>query len=390
MGNTNAQTKTEIYFDNSATTPVLPEVAELAVSLMCKEFGNPSALYGRGLAAEKLLKEARSRVAEQLGAAPGEIIFTSGGTESDNMALRGVMHAYQRRGKHLIISAVEHPAILQTAEALKEEGFEPEILPVDELGRVSAETLRKMLRPDTVLVSVMLVNNEVGTVQPISELARVIKESESEALLHVDAVQAFGKMPINVAGMGIDLLSASGHKLHAPKGTGFLYVRKGVRLLPIITGGGQESGWRSGTENMPGICALGLAAKLAGDNLAERMLRAAEVRAMFLAGLSVLPDWHINGAEDGLPNVLNISFDGVKSEVLLHMLETEGLLVSSGSACAAKKDTLSHVLRAMGMDRRQIEGAIRFSFSCLNTVEEATAAAQIVCRAVTDLRAILK
>lgn len=383
------QNKQEIYFDNSATTQVLPQVADLAYRVMCEDYGNPSALYGRGLAAEKLLAQARSRIAKTLNVLPKEIIFTSGGTEANNLAIRGVAAAAKRRGRHIIVSAVEHPAVLRTVEALRDEGFEFDLLPVDANCQVRPEDLAARLRPDTVLVSVMLVNNEVGAVQPIAELANELKKAQSEALLHVDAVQGFGKMVINPKEWGVDMLSVSGHKLHAPKGTGFLYVRDGVRFLPQMTGGGQEAARRSGTENMPGICALGLAAKLAYDNLQERVEQVAEVKERLLNGLSKLTGWQMNTPEGALPNVLNISFDGIKSEVLLHMLEEEGLLVSSGSACAARKDNLSHVLTAMGYDRRRIEGAIRFSFSCLNTVEEADRAADIVCRQVEDLRLIL-
>lgn len=381
---------TEIYFDNSATTQVLPQVAELACCVMCEEYGNPSALYRRGLAAEKLLKQARERVAQTLRVQPAEITFTSGGTEANNLALRGAADAYKRQGRHIIVSAVEHPAILRTAEALTQQGFEVDYLPVDEKCRVSPAKLREMLRPDTILVSVMLVNNEVGAIQPIAELKQVLREAAPAALLHVDAVQGYGKMPIDPKGWGVDMLSVSGHKLHAPKGTGFLYIRSGVRVVPQLTGGGQEKALRSGTENMPGICALGLAAKLAYDELDAREERAAAVKARLLAGLADLPDWQLNSPDEALPNVLNISFGGVKSEVLLHMLEERGLMVSSGSACAAKKDALSHVLLAMGFGRERIEGAIRFSFSCLNTVEEAECAAAIVCEEVESLRAVLR
>lgn len=379
----------EIYFDNSATTRVLPQVADLACKVMCEDFGNPSALYNRGLQAEKLLRQARERVAKTLKAAPEEIFFTSGGTEANNLALRGAADACKRRGRHIIVSAVEHPAILRTAEALAEQGYKVDYLPVDENCLVGAQQLAALLTEETVLVSVMLVNNEVGAIQPIAELKQVMRRLAPNALLHVDAVQAYGKMPIDPKALGVDMLSVSGHKLHAPKGTGFLYIRKGVRVVPQLTGGGQERAMRSGTENMPGICALGLAAEMAYADLDKRMQLAADIKAALLNGLADLPGWQINSPQAALPNVLNISFDGVKSEVLLHMLEQRGLLVSSGSACAAKKDSLSHVLLAMGYNRTRIEGAIRFSFSCLNTVEEAERAAGIVCSEVADLRMVL-
>lgn len=386
-------TKQEIYFDNSATTPVLPEVAELVYQVMRQDWGNPAALYGRGLAAERLLKEARGRVAAAIQARPEEIIFTSGGTEANNLALRGVMQSRAGRGRHLLISAVEHPAVMRTAEALAQAGFEPELLPVDGEGLVSLSELRRRLRPDTQLVSIMLVNNEVGAIEPLGEAAKILREAKSGALLHTDAVQAFGKMPIDVGRLGVDLLSASGHKLHAPKGVGFLYVRRGLKFAPILTGGGQEGGWRSGTENMPGICGLGLAAKLAAENLAERRRRVELVRERLLVGLAGLPGWQQNGPQNpaqALPNVLSLSFAGVKSEVLLHMLESEGLLVSSGSACSnIHKDKLSPVLLAMKLPREQIEGALRLSFSYLNTPAEAEQAAGIICRSVGELRKIL-
>ena len=250
-----------------------------------------------------------------------------------------------------------------------------------------------MIRPDTVLVSVMLVNNEVGALQPIAELRQAMNSVRANLLLHVDAVQGFGKMPLDVHQLGIDFLSVSGHKLHAPKGTGFLYVRQGLRVPPLLTGGGQEGGWRSGTENVPGICALGLAAQLAGEQMQARREQIEKVRQTFLQGLQNLDGWEINGptAEAAyLPNILNIYFAGVKSEILLHLLETEGLLVAAGSACANNhKDSLSHVLRAMQLRRAQIEGSLRFSFSHLNTTEEAERASQIICQQVPPLRETL-
>jgi len=383
----------EIYFDNAATTQVLPEVADLALHMMREEYGNPSALYQKGLRAERCVKQAREQIAAQIGAKPQEIIFTSGGTESNNMAVRGVMHNRAKRGRHLIISSVEHQSVMQTARALLEEDFDFDLLPVNSQGVINLAAVPKMIRPDTVLVSVMLVNNEVGALQPIAELRQAMNSVRANLLLHVDAVQGFGKMPIDVHQLGIDFLSVSGHKLHAPKGTGFLYVRQGLRVPPLLTGGGQEGGWRSGTENVPGICALGLAAQLAGEQMQARREQIEKVRQTFLQALQNLDGWEINGptAEAAyLPNILNIYFAGVKSEILLHLLETEGLLVAAGSACANNhKDSLSHVLRAMQLRRAQIEGSLRFSFSHLNTTEEAERAAQIICQQVPPLRETL-
>ena len=343
--------------------------------------------------AERCVKQAREQIAAQIGAKPQEIIFTSGGTESNNMAVRGVMHNRAKRGRHLIISSVEHQSVMQTARALLEEDFDFDLLPVNGQGVINLAAVPKMIRPDTVLVRVMPVNNEVGALQPIAELRQAMNSVRANLLLHVDAVQGFGKMPLDVHQLGIDFLSVSGHKLHAPKGTGFLYVRQGLRVPPLLTGGGQEGGWRSGTENVPGICALGLAAQLAGEQMQARREQIEKVRQTFLQGLQNLDGWEINGptAEAAyLPNILNIYFAGVKSEILLHLLETEGLLVAAGSACANNhKDSLSHVLRAMQLRRAQIEGSLRFSFSHLNTTEEAERAAQIICQQVPPLRETL-
>lgn len=380
----------EIYFDNAATTQVLPDVAEVALKMMCEEYGNPSALYGRGLAAERAVKLAREQVAALIGAQPQEIIFTSGATESNNMAMRGAMKIRTRRGKHMVISALEHQSVIQTVRAMLELGYDFDLIPVETSGRVNPSVVQNMMRPDTVFASIMLVNNEIGAIQPIADLRRAIDAKRSQVLLHVDASQALGKIPINVGDMGIDFLTGSGHKLHAPKGVGFVYVRQGLRIPPFINGGGQEGGLRSGTENTPGICALGLAAKLAQEQMDERYQQVKKVHDTFLQGLKGLDGWHINGkGAERLPHILSIAFDGVKSEVLLHMLEQQGIYVSAGAACSSHKDTLSHVLRAMRMRRNLIEGTLRFSFSHLNTAQEAELAAQAVCRAVQELRGII-
>lgn len=380
----------EIYFDNSATTPVDPEAAQLACKVMTEEFGNPSSLHGKGMAAERLLKAARRQVAALLSADESEIIFTSGGTEADNMAIKGIARAYGKRGRHIITSAVEHPAVLNACKALEAEGFSITILPVDQTGSINPRDLEKALRKDTILVSLMLVNNEVGTIEPVREVARLLANCRPKPFFHVDAVQAFGKMPINPKAWGIDLLAASGHKIHAPKGVGALYLAKGVRIIPITDGGGQEANLRSGTENLPAIAAFGLAAEKARLNMQVNLEQAQQVRQRFLDGLASLEDWQVHGAADGLPHVLNIGFAGTKSEVLLHSLEEGGVYVSSGSACSAKKDALSPVLTAMGLSRQEIEGSLRFSFSPHNTLEEAAAAAKVVVEKVTELRKILK
>lgn len=380
----------EIYFDNSATTPVDEEAAKLAYRVMTEDFGNPSSLHGKGMAAERLLKTARRQAAAVLAAEEDEIIFTSGGTEADNMAIKGAAHAYAKRGRHIITSAVEHPAVLNACKALAAEGFQITILPVDSAGCVDVRDLAAALRRDTILVSLMLVNNEVGAIQPIREAAQMLQSRRPKPLLHVDAVQAFGKMPISPKAWGIDLLAASGHKIHAPKGVGLLYIAKGVRIIPITDGGGQEKNLRSGTENLPAIAAFGLAAEQARRHMQENLEQVQKVRGCFLSGLSGLDGWQVHGGADALPYVLNIGFAGVKSEVLLHSLESAGVYVSSGSACSAKKDTLSPVLTAMGLPREEIEGSLRFSFSARNTLAEAEAAAAVVAAKVTELRKILK
>lgn len=379
----------EIYFDNSATTRVDPEVADLVYQVMTKAYGNPSSLHKKGMEAEKLMKTARRQVAVSLGVEAEEIFFTSGGTEGDNLALQGIAHAYRKRGRHIITAATEHPAVLNTCRLLRDQGFRVTVLPVDKEGNVTPAAVERALTADTILVSLMLVNNEVGSILPVDAISKILRRQKQRVFFHVDGVQGFGKLNLKPKNLGIDLFSASGHKIHAPKGVGFLYVNKEVRLTPLFGGGGQEQNLRSGTENLPGIVGLGLATRKAMVQMDDNHKQVQAIRSAFLRGLEPLPDWQINGPTAGLPHVLNICFDGVKSEVLLHTLETAGLLVSSGSACAAKKDTLSPVLTAMGLSREAIEGSLRFSFSPQNTVAEAEQAAAIVIRSVKELRQIL-
>ena len=382
----------EIYFDNSATTQVESSVAEAVYRVMVEDYGNPSSLHQKGMAAERLLKEARRQVAKSIGAKEQEIYFTSGGTESDNLAILGLAQAYKNKGKHIITTAIEHPAVLQPVRMLQEQGYAVDLLPVDVRGCVRLEDVAACLRPDTLLVSVMMVNNEVGSIQPIAEIGHLLRQQKQRVYFHVDAVQAYGKLPLSPKAWGVDLLSASGHKIQGPKGIGFLYVAEGVRLLPILGGGGQENNLRSGTENLPGIVGLAEASKLATAGMEEHRQQVEAVRSAFLAGLQQLSGWQVNGdLAAALPYVLNLRFDGVKSEVLLHMLETRGLFVSAGSACSAKKkENLSPVLQAMGLPKQAIEGSLRFSFSAQNTVAEAERAATILCQEVESLRKILR
>lgn len=383
----------EFYFDNTATTKVLPEVVEAVVETLTNNYGNPSALHKKGWEAHKSLKEARNRIAKTLGAEDDEIYFTSGGSESNNLALRGLAQSYKKQGNHIISTAVEHAAILETLKDLEKEGFEVTILPVNKFCQIDIEQLKAAIKPTTILVSTMLVNNEVGTITDVGAIGKMLATADHKIYYHVDAVQGYGKVKINPKKMGIDMLSVSGHKLHAPKGSGFLYVKKGVRVAAIITGGGQEKGMRSGTENTPAQIGLGVAAKIANGEIPKRKEHILAVRTAFLEGLAELEDWKINGMESGddtLPYLLNIGFKGTKSEVLLHSLEEEGIYVSSGSACSSKGHNLSKVLLAMGLPEAEIEGALRFSFSINNSVEDATEAAKIVVKKVRELRKVLR
>ncbi len=339
------------------------------VQALEEDYGNPSSLYRLGLEAEKRLKAARQAVAASLGAEPDEIFFTSGGTESDDTVLKGVWESRKKQGKRIITTAVEHPAILKTAEWLERQGAEIIYLPVDSQCRISLDDFRGALNKDTILVSVMAVNNESGTIMPIKELRRIMDEQGSTALLHTDAVQAWGKIPLDARDLGVDFISVSGHKIHGPKGVGALYIKKGVYLPVFIHGGGQEKGMRSGTENMPGIAGIGTAAALIPKELG-RAKNMAAARERLLQGIKdSIPDIKVNSPDDGVCSVLNVSFLGCRGEVILHSLDTAGICVSTGSACSSHSKG-SHVLTAMGLRDREIEGAVRFSFCADNTLGE--------------------
>ena len=362
----------EAYFDNSATTKVLDCVKNAVVDAMCVNYGNAAAKHRKGVEAENLIREAKKAIADTLKVQEKEILFTSGGTESNNTALIGTALANRRAGKHLITTGVEHPSIYNTMSFLEEMGFEVTYLPVDHLGHISLEDLEKAIREDTILVSVMYVNNEVGAVEPIEAISQCIKKKNPKTLFHVDAIQAYGKYKIRPKKQGIDLLSVSGHKIHAPKGVGFLYIRDGVKIRPILFGGGQQKGMRSGTENVPGCVGLGVAAREAYKDFDARIEKLYTLREHLIAGLKPLGGVIINGSEDrtNAPQIVSASFEGVRSEVLLHALEDKGVYVSSGSACSSNHPGISGTLKGIGVKKELLDSTIRFSLGDLNTEEE--------------------
>ena len=378
----------EAYFDNSATTRCYPEVAEIVVKTMTEDFGNPSAMHLKGVEAEKYVREAAQILAKILKVNEKEIIFTSGGTESNNLALFGGADANKRSGNHIITTSVEHAAVGQPAERLEQMGYEVTIVPVDHRGVVQLEALEKALRPDTILVSTMYVNNEVGAVMPVEEIAKLVHEKSPKALYHVDAIQAFGKYRIYPKKAGIDMLSVSSHKIHGPKGVGFLYINEKARIQPQILGGGQQAGMRSGTDNVPGIAGLGVAAKMVYTDFDEKIEHMYQLKERLAEGFLKLPDVRLNGMEirEGAPQILSASFLGVRSEVLLHTLEEKGIYVSAGSACSSHKRKAAGTLSAMGMEAAQRESTLRFSFSEENTFEEVDYELEVIGQVLPMLR----
>lgn len=362
----------EVYLDNSATTRCFGEVAELMTKIMCEDYGNPSSLHRKGVQAEQYIRYAKETIAKNLKVNEKEIFFTSGGTESDNLALRGCAYANCRAGRHLITTQIEHPAILQTMKQLEEEGFRVTYLPVDEKGCIRPEDLQRAITGETILVSIMHTNNEVGSLQPIEEVGALIKRMNPRILFHVDAVQGYGKFRILPKKMHIDLLSVSGHKIHGPKGIGFLYVDEKVKIKPILFGGGQQNGLRSGTENVPAIAGLAKAIEIVYSNLDREVEELYRIKEAFVEGVKQIPDVFVNGhsGRDGAPHVVSVSFQGVRSEVLLHALEDKGVYVSAGSACSAHKPQPSATLQAMGIDKELLGSTIRFSFSVFTTMDE--------------------
>jgi cysteine desulfurase len=361
-----------VYLDHSATTPVRKEVADLVLSYMTTNYGNPSSIHSFGREAKKALENAREQVAGLIGAKPEKIIFTSGGTEADNLAVIGTALANQKKGKHLITSVIEHHAVLDSFKYLEKQGFEVTYIPVDEYGLVNPDHVAKAVKEQTILLSIMHVNNEVGTIQPIKEIAEMVKSKSQDIIIHTDAVQSVGKIPVDVNELKVDLLTASSHKIYGPKGVGCLYVRKGTKIEPRYFGGGQERKRRPGTENLPGIVGFGKAAELAKQELKQEMVKLSELRDMLMDGiLKTIPDVKINGdREKRIPGNVNVSIRYVEGEALLLSLDMKGIAASSGSACTSGSLDPSHVLLAMGIPHEIAHGSLRMTLGRDNTKED--------------------
>lgn len=362
----------EAYFDNSATTKVFDSVRDIVVKTMTEDYANPSARHSKGMEAENYIREARSVIAASLKVKEKEIIFTSGGSESNNMALIGTAMANRRAGDHIISSNIEHPSVYNPLGFLSEQGFKVTYLPVDRTGRIDLKELEAEIRPETILVSVMYVNNEVGTVEPVEEISRIIRRKNPSTLFHVDAIQAYGKFEIRPKRQGIDLLSVSAHKFHGPKGVGFLYIDERVKIRPLIYGGGQQRGLRSGTENVPGIAGMGAAVKEMFTDHRQKVEALYRLKEYAEERLQTLPGVTINNpiGREGAPQIVSASFEGIRSEVLLHALEERGIYVSSGSACSSNHPGLSGTLKGIGVRPDLLDSTLRFSFGLFNTKEE--------------------
>lgn len=379
----------EAYLDNAATTICSGRVVQAVRSAMEKTYGNPSSLHRKGMEAERIVKAARETIAKTLHAKEKEILFTSGGTESNNLAIFGGVSANRRVGKRILTSAIEHPAVYNPMLMLKEQGYEVIFLPVDAEGIVSLEALREAANEETVLLSLMHVNNEIGTVEPIEEAGKILREKSPRAYFHVDAIQSYGKRLLSPEKSGIDLLSVSAHKIHGPKGVGFLYLREKTKLLPQILGGGQQEGLRSGTENVPGIAGLAAAAEDSCQELPEKETHVRALREQLCTGLSGIDGILVNGAKAAdmaSPYITSISVSGVRSEVLLHALEDMGVFVSAGSACSSNKPAVSRTLSAIGLEEKYLSSTVRFSFSAGTTEEEVALAVDAMRSVIPKLR----
>jgi len=383
----------DVYLDNAATTRPYEEVVQAVSDTMLKTYGNPSSLHQLGIEAEEALEKSREMTAASLQVEPGEVTFTSGGTETNNLVLKGIGRARQRAGRHIIASAIEHKSVLNTLQAMEEDGFEVTYLPVTSGGIVDTDALKEALRDDTILVSIMHVNNETGAIQPVDQVADILRKNRSQALLHSDAVQSYGKIPLHPRQSGIDLLTVSSHKIHGPKGMGALYKNRHVRLLPLIEGGEQEGGLRSGTVNLPAVVGFAKAVELNFHKAFEKQRHMRHLKNELQARLKDrLDDVVINTPEDehAAPHILNFSIPRMKGEVLLRQLEKEGIFVSTGAACTSGRNTPSHVLNAMGVEDEMVQGALRISFSAENQEEDITRFMQQIVPAVERLKKLIR
>ncbi len=361
-----------VYLDNSATTRVFDSVKDIMVKTMQEDYGNPSSMHLVGMYAENYVKEAKNIIASAIKVDTKEIYFTSGGTESNNMAIIGSAMANKRAGNHIITTAIEHPSVANPVKYLEEQGFEVTRLSVDSKGLVKLDELKAALREDTILVSVMYVNNEIGSVEPISDISKIVKAHNPSIVFHVDAIQAFGKIEIYPRRLGIDIMSVSGHKIHGPKGSGFIYIKDKIKVKPIIFGGGQQNAMRSGTENVPGIAGIGQAVEDIYKNLRENSDKMRELKNYFIDEVVKIDGVSVNSGKDEnyAPHIISVSVEGVRSEVLLHALEEKGVYISAGSACSSNKPAVSETLKAIGLKKELLDSTVRFSLSVDNTKEE--------------------
>ncbi|MCK4385788.1 MAG: cysteine desulfurase NifS [candidate division Zixibacteria bacterium] len=382
----NASQARRVYLDHNATTPVHPEVLEAMLPYFKDKFGNPSSIHGFGREVKVALEESREKVAKLINAGPSEIYFTSGGTESDNLAVKGTAFANRKKGKHIITSEIEHHAILESCKSLEKEGFEVTYLPVDGQGLIDPDDLGKAMRKDTILVSLMYANNEVGIIEPLEELSKITKENG--VYFHTDAVQAMGKVPVDVQKLNVDMLSVSGHKIYGPKGVGAIYIRKGTRITSLSHGGSHERSRRAGTENVPGIVGLAKAVEIAYRDIEEQSKHLKKMSEAFYKKLTqAIPDVFLNGdLEKRIPNTLNLSFKAVEGESIILSLDLKGVAVSTGSACASGSLEPSHVLSAMGISPELAQSAIRFSFGRENTTDDVEYVVEILPEIVSRLR----
>lgn len=362
-----------IYFDNSATTAIYPEALSAMNEVYLNFFGNPSSLHRMGNEADILLQKSRETIAKTLNVLDTCIYFTSGGTESNNWAIKGSARANKRRGNKIVTTKIEHPSVIECYKYLETEGFSPLFLDVSSDGLINPDVVRDMIDDNTILFSFILVNNETGTVQKAQEIIREVRIKNPKTIIHIDAVQAYGKIPMNLSRLDADLVSISSHKIHGPKGCGALYIKKNTRIIPVLHGGGQEKKFRSGTENLPAIYGFAKACEIINEKIEENRIKVKDIKNTIINGLveQFGENFYINSAQDAYEGILNIAFPRVKAQVLMHHLETKNIFVSVGSACSSRKNVQSHVLAAMNLPKENIEGAIRLSFSGMNTVEEA-------------------